>query len=214
LNAAFGRYKELRKTQKRLLDEAESFRGGSYFTCCLVDEAEQGADQFKTTDLLQVLANANLELMDEEDFYVAAEECGWQRRVFERHEPLAFYRLRGWREEREDFRIVLDRDVRGWGAERFGAAQALKGFKLLAQVPGISAINNRLSRREVPALLCLGYHPLELKRRLRLPLLFGLHAFESRDGVRGCVAFGREALLLEARLTYSQLDCGGGAMIV
>jgi CRISPR-associated endonuclease/helicase Cas3 len=213
LNAAFARHKELRETQKQLLDEAESFRGGSYFTCCLVDETEEGADRFKTADLLQMLANADLELVDKDDFYAAAEQAGWQRRVFERHDPLAFYRLRGWREEREDYRIVLDRDIRGWGAERFGKAQALKGFKMLAHVPGINTINNRLSRREIPALLCLGFHPLELKRRLRLPLLFGIYAFESRDGVRGCVAFGREALLLEARLTYSGLDCGGGAMI-
>lgn len=214
LNAAFSRYKELRETQKPVLEEAESFRGGSYFTCCLIDETEQGADQFKTADLLQVLANANLEQVGEDAFYTAAEQAGLKRSVFERHDPLALYRLRGWREEREDYRIVLDRDIRGWGAEQFGKVQALKGFRVLAPMPKINALNNRLSRRAIPALLCLGYHPLELKSRLRLPLLFGLHAFESRDGVQGCVAFGREALLLEARLEYTKLDCGGGAMIL
>jgi len=213
LNATFRRHKELRETQKPVLEEAESFRGGSYFTCCLIDETEEVADQFKTADLLQVLANADLEWVEEDDFYATVEQAGRKRSAFERQEPLAFYRLRGWREEREDYRIVLDRDIRGWGAERFGKAQALKGFKVLAHVLGVNALNNRLSRRAIPALLCLGYHPLELKSRLRLPLLFGLYAFESRDGVQGCVAFGREALLLEARLEYTKLDCGGGAMI-
>jgi CRISPR-associated endonuclease/helicase Cas3 len=215
LNAAYARRKELQETQRKLLDEAESFRGGSYFNCCLIDEMEEGADQFKIADLFQVLANADLARVDEDDFYAAAEQqAGRKRSAFERQEPLAFYRLCGWREEREDYRIVLDRDIRGWGAERFGRAQVLKGFRVLARVPGINAVNNRLSRRAIPALLCLGFHPLELKRRLRLPLLFGIHAFESRDGVQGCVAFGREALLLEARLAHSGLDCGGGAMIV
>lgn len=214
LNAAYARRKELQETQRRLLDEAESFRGGSYFTCCLIDETEEGIDQFKIADLFQVLANAYLASVDEDDFYAAAEQAGRKRSALERQEPLAFYQLRGWREERKDYQIVLDRDIRGWSAERFGRAQALKGFKVLARVPGVNAVNNRLSRRAIPALLCLGFHPLGLKRRLRLPLLFGIHAFESRDGVQGCVAFGREALLLEARLVRSKLDCGGGAIFI
>jgi CRISPR-associated endonuclease/helicase Cas3 len=213
LRPAFGDYKRMRKHQRKLLDEAIAFRGGSYFTCCVIDEDEEDAARFKTTDLLQMVGNGDLEWLDEEDFYIAAEQAGRQRRIFERHEPLAFFRLHGWRDERRNYHLRLNRDIGGWGAERFGKATLLKGWQLDTQVPGLTTLNNRLSRRQLPVLLCLGHHPLGLKRRLRLPLLFAVYQFESRDRVEGCVAFGREALLLEARLQYSRLDCGGGAMI-
>jgi len=213
LNAAFGRYKELRAQQKALLDEAETFRGGSYFNCCVIDETEQGVDRFKSVDLFMVAANAELQGLDEETFYTAATRAGLSHRIFERQSPLAFYRLYGWRSEREDVRIRLDRDIRGWGVEQFGRAQVLKGFQIDARLPELTALNNRLGRRELPALLCLGHNSLALKSRLRLPLLFAIFSFESRDNVTGCVAFGREALLLEARLQYAKIDCGGGAMV-
>lgn len=214
LGAAFGRYKALRNTQKALLDEAESFRGGSYFTCCIIDEKEDGPERFKAADLFLLAANARLGPLDEKQFYAAAEQAGLRRNLFERHEPLAFFRMGGWRDERENYRIFLDRDLRGWSAEQFGKVLVLKGTKIDASVPELGALNNRLGRREIPALLCLGYHPLDLKRRLQLPLLFAIYVFYSRDGVEGCVAFGREALLLEARLKYTNLDCGGGAIIL
>jgi len=214
LRPAFGDYKRLRKRQRKLLDEAIAFRGGSHFTCCIIDEDEEGAARFKMADLLQMVANADLERLDEEDFYVAAERAGRQRRIFERHKPLAFFRLHGWRDEWRNYRLRLNRDIGSWGAEWFGKAMLLKGWQLDTQVPGLTMLNNQLSRRQLPAMLCLGYHPLELKWRLQLPLLFAVYQFESRDGVEGCVAFGREALLLEARLQYSRMDCGGGAAMI
>jgi hypothetical protein len=213
LQAAVYEYKDLQTSAQVLLDEATAFRGGSYFTCGLIDDSEQTAGCFKTGDVLSLAANARLELVPEDLFYATAEQAGLDKNVFERQQPLAFFRLCGWREEREDFRLILDRDLMGWGADRFGKALALKGFHLDATLPGLPDLNHRLCRRALPTLLCVGYHPLELKRRLRLPLLFALYSFQSRDGVEGCVAFGREALLLDARLRHTSLNLGGGAMI-
>ena len=214
LRPAVGEYKALYADQRALLDEAIAFRGGSYFTCGLIDETEEGPARFKTGDVLQLAANAHLEFVSEKDFDAAVERAGLRKRAFERHKPLAFFRLRGWREGRENYALVLDRDLHGWGADRFGRATVLKGFRLDAQLPGLNDLNNRLCRRALPALLCVGFHPLELKRRLRLPMLFAVYEFCSRDGVAGCVAFGREALLLDTRLRYTPLNLGGGAMIV
>jgi len=214
LRTAFDEYKLLYKRQRKLLNEAISFRGGSYFTCCIIDESEERAARFKTPDLLQMVANAELASIDEDKFYAAAEKAGLRTHIFERHKPLAFFRMHGWLEERRDYQLYFDRDITDWDAQRFGKARLFKGWNLDAQVPGLNRLNNRLSRRQLPTLLCLGYHPLELKRMLRLPLLFALYQFESRDGIEGCVAFGREALLLEARLCHSNLDCGGGAAFI
>jgi hypothetical protein len=56
--------------------------------------------------------------------------------------------------------------------------------------------------------VCL-HHPLQLKRRLRLPLLFPVHVFVSLDGMEGAIVFGREALLLHTALKQSRLNCSG-----
>lgn len=214
LRPAFGHYKRLHDHQRKLLDEAISFRGGSYFTCCVIDETEVGSARFKAPDLLQMVANAELASGDEDEFYAAVEQVGLQRRIFERHKPLVFFRMLGWRDERRDYQLHFNRDIGDWGADKFGEVRLLKGWQLDAQVPGLNTLNSRLSRRQLPALLCLGYHPLELKRMLRLPLLFAVYQFKSRDQVEGSVAFGREALLLEARLRHSKLDCSGGAALI
>lgn len=214
LRPTFGDYKRLYDQQRKLLDEAISFRGGSYFTCCIIDESEEGAARFKTTDLLQMVANAGLVWMNEEAFHASAEKAGLKKHIFERHKPLAFFRMHGWLDERRNYQLYFDHDITDWDAQRFGNARLFKGWHLDAQVPRLNRLNNRLSRRQLPALLCLGYHPLELKRMLRLPLLFALYQFESRDGIEGCVAFGREALLLEARLCRSNLGCSGGAAFI
>lgn len=214
LTPAYREFKELWEERRPLLNEAISFRGGSYFACGLIDETESGPEQFKTADLFQLAANARLEALTEEEFYASVEKNGLTRRLFERQEPLAFFRFFGYRQEPQDYELWLDRDLQDWGAESFGRARVLKGFKLLGDLPGRSELNNRLSRRGLPALLCAGFHPLDLKRRLRLPLLFPLYGFTSRDGVAGCAAFGRQALLLDARLYYSRIQTGGDSVIV
>jgi len=214
---AYARYLDLKRTQPALLREAVSFRGGSYFVCAAIDETEavaRPADRFKTADLFFLLANAQLEPLEEEAFYSLAERSSVRRQILERQEPLAFYRVHGWCQEREDYRLFLDRDIREWGTDAFGKAFVARGFKVIADAPGLAALNHRLSRRDLPSLLCLAYQPGELKRRLRLPVLFQVHPFESRDGVTGSVAFGRDALLLEAALQRTRLPCGGGAIVI
>jgi len=214
LRPALGRYLELERTQQGLLDEASSFRGGSYLTCAIMDETETGPAQFKTADLLQLVANANLELVDEEDFYRAVERSGCLRCTLERQQPLAYFRLRGWHNEHEDCVLILDRDMQNWGAEQFERAILQQGFHVDAHVPGLARLNSRLCRREIPAFFCAGYHPQELKRRLRLPMLFALFKFRSRDGVEGCVALGREALLLEVRARAGLLKKSANPIIL
>ncbi len=74
------------------------------------------------------------------------------------------------------------------------------------------ALNNRLRSKTLPVILCQGIsHPLQLKGRLRLPMMFQLHKFESLDNQTGVIAFGREALLLHTLLKRRTIDCGGGA---
>ena len=217
LHFAFGRYKELAKSQSPLLEDALSFRGGDEFPCCVIDDDEteaKGPESFKNTDLLQMVANYNLDYLSPGVFYAEVEKVGLKKSVFEGRKPLGFFRLRGVGIERQNFKFFLDKDLLYWGAEKFGKAEAIKGFRLDANFPGSTEINNRLQLREIPALLISEKHPLDVKRQLGLPLLFPLHEFASRDGVTGTVAFGRTALMLESRLLFNAMPTGGGAIVV
>lgn len=213
LSSAFRKYKELAETNSPLLEDALSFRGGSEFTCCVIDPAETNdKEKFKVVDLLQMVANHKLEYMNAEDFYALAKKAGLNPKYYESKKPLGFFWLYGV-QDYQKYIFRLDKDLLSWGAEQFGKAISIKGFRLNAQFPGANEINNRLMRREIPALLCAGLHPLDIKRQLSLPMLFPLHEFESRDGRKGAVAFGRTALMLESRLLYHSLPCGGNAII-
>lgn len=213
LSSAFGKYKELAESSSPLLEDALSFRGGNEFPCCVIDTSEPNEqEKFKSVDLLQMVANHKLEYLSADDFYQAVRKTGLNPRFFEKQDPLGFFWLYG-AQEYQKYTFRLDKDLLYWGAEKYGKAQSLKGFRLDSNFPGAIEINNRLSRREFPALLCAGIHPLDIKRRLSLPLLFPLHEFESRDGVKGTVAFGRTALMLDSRLVFHPMPCGGNAII-
>lgn len=215
MNNQLRRLSELANDKKELLEEAVSFRGGSYFTCGVLDESEEGAERIKTYDLFALIATGRLEELMEETFWQAVDQAGLQRRPFERTDPIGFLRVRGFRAERTNYRIRIERDLTGWGSDRFGVATVLTGVTVESDefVPGLNAINRKLERRSLPALLCLSEkHPLDWKRRLQLPMLFPIFSFTSRDGLSGVVAFGREALLLDVALRYRNIECGGGAI--
>lgn len=213
LRSALGEYEHVSKEQPVLLNEALAFRGGTLFPCCVIDQSEQGVEQFKVVDLVSAVSGHALDYLDRDDFYAAVRRAGGDPRLFERQEPLGFFYLCGAREtERLVFHVDLD--LGSWGEDQYGKALPSKGFSLDADFPGQTEINRRLRQRTFPALFCAGRKPHEIKRRLNLPLLFPLYEFESNDNISGTVAFGRAALLLDARLRFHPMKCGGGAIFV
>lgn len=118
-----------------LVDEALSFRGGSYFQCALLDETEKDGAQPKLYDLFALVVNGRLAPLEEADFYEAVRCAGLPQRRFEhangpQRGPLGFFRLRGWREEWNDYRLYLQQDISAWSADKFGQAIVLKGVEL------------------------------------------------------------------------------------
>lgn len=212
------RYTQLRDNQRTLYDEVTSFRGSSSFMCGILDLSEEGAEQLKTYDLFSLLGNADVGELDEADYWDAAQHYGVPVELLRRQNLIAFFRLHGFLPERSHYRVRLQHDVAEWDSRSFGAAQLLDGIQLLPDspqsIPTLNALNRRLAARQVPALICLRLHPLQLKRQLRLPLLFALYELETRDGFSGSIAFDREALLLHTALQQHPIDCGGGAVIL
>ncbi|GAB4459590.1 MAG: hypothetical protein Kow0070_14750 [Anaerolineales bacterium] len=211
LNSALGEYKRLQAEQPNLLDEALSFRGGTLFPCCVIDATEEGKEQFKVVDLLSAVANHALEYLSAEAFYSAVRKTGLNPQWFENQNPLGFFRL-GAPLEFQKFLFHFHGDIGAWGEEQFGKALSRKGISLDADFPGRTEINRCLRQRTLATLFCAGKKPLEMRRRLNLPLLFPLYEFESDDGITGTLALGRAALLLDARLRFHPMSCGGGAI--
>lgn len=219
MNQQLRRYIELANSDKResvLLEEAISFRGSATFTCAVLDRTEQANNQIKTYDLLPLIANARLGELSEEAFWRAVQDAGLERRVFERRNPIAFFEVFEFLPERSSYVIKLEHDIFEWGDDKFGVATALAGITVDGPgIPNLINLNRRLRQQPLPALVCVGHRsPVELKQRLRLPLLFPIHSFESRDGIRGVIALGRDALLLHVALQHKGIGCGSGAVIV
>lgn len=219
LSGYYGRFKSLKEEQRPLLDEVIAFRGGSYFDCGLFDPQERGSDQIKSYDLLALLPNAILRELSEADFWQMVQRVGVPEGPLQRRDFLAFFQLVGFTDVRSNFRIKLQHEIGEWGDHEFGVARVLTGITLEhdfpQSVPGLSVINRRLQQQEIPALLCRGFsHPLEIKRRLRLPMLFPVYPMISRDQLGGVIAFGRQALLLDVALRHSGIKCSGDAAII
>jgi CRISPR-associated endonuclease/helicase Cas3 len=206
---------ELEKEAPLLLEEAWSFRGGGDLISGVIDEREQGSAQVKVYDLMGLLANFEVSLMDQAEFYETVARCGLTRRAYERHDLVSYWRVWGVRPERKSIWIVFNQDIKAWGEDDFGVGQVLDHVEVdAAGVEGLTTMNRHLARRKMVALLCLLF-PAELSRRLRLPQPFPIYRFVSRDGQEGSISFGRQALLLETALrSRADIRCGGGPMIV
>lgn len=209
LSNAWGMAKRMKAEGRELLvQEARSFRGGTPFTCGVLVPASGDTDlEPQTYDLFWLLANAELELLDEAAFFAAGPPSSAMASAIRRSKPVAFVRLLAYRHERSDLMVRLPADIANWGPERHHNAQVLSGLKVeLSGVPWLNEVNRRLAQRKVVGLLAPGSHPLELRRCLRLPLLFPLHHYEDVNGGRGCIAFARQALILDTALRYRKLN--------
>jgi hypothetical protein len=163
-----------------------------------------------------LLANFEVTLIDQAEFYEIVARCELPRRAYERHDLVSYWRSWGVRPERKNIQIIFNQDIADWGEDDFGVAQVVEHVEVDAQgIEGLTTMNRHLARRKMVALLCL-LSPAELSRRLRLPQPFPIYRFESKGRLQsGCISFGRQALLLETALRFrSDIRCGGGAMIV
>jgi len=81
---------ELEKEAPLLLEEAWSFRGGGDLISGVIDAREQGAAQVKVYDLMGLLANFEVMLIDQAEFYEIIARCGLSRRAYERHHLVSY----------------------------------------------------------------------------------------------------------------------------
>lgn len=213
INEAVGEYKSGRTEQKLLVEEAQSFRGGSPLQCGLIDESESGPDQVKRYNLLTVAANANLFWLEREEFEAAVRRAGGEMAATTAEGLAGWFRFAGFAGERRRIVFRVNHPIGEWPAERLGAPQILNEIRLDVEgVDWLNPLNRHLKKRHFVVTLCQT-PPYDLRYRLRLPPLFEIYEFQSPlDGSTGTIAFARQALLLHVALQAAGFDCGGGAI--
>lgn len=204
------------KTGNPIAEDARSFRGASPLQCGLYDLTEHyEADRFKTYDLPGILSNLEIEMWSQSAFLDKLQESATKT-----GEPIAkgrfkhclgFMKLRGYREERLDWKFTYPGDLQGL-ADAY-QVQVLLGLQVWQpDNPWVGAINQKLKKQ---ALVCyvLRKPVREVRLRLQLPMHFQIYPISDSYSIHDptppySVAFSQSALLIDT-LAYRLKNDGG-----
>ncbi|WP_017306109.1 type I-D CRISPR-associated helicase Cas3' [Spirulina subsalsa] len=203
-----------------IFNDAASFRGSSPLQCGLYDltEGVEG-DRFKTYDLPGILSNLEIELWTEAGFLAELRETSQRmgQPIAKGHfkHCLAFLKLRGYREERLNWRFTYSGNLAEI-AHRW-KVQVLRGIEVWQpDNPWIRGLNQKLRSQ---GLVCyiVPSPTMEVRQRLQLPMHFALYPISDQMSVQDAtppysIAIGQAALLLDT-LAYRLQSKGGESWI-
>lgn len=207
-------YKEMRKEQAQLLEEAQSFRGSSPLQCGIIDETETGAAQVKQYNLLTLIANARLEWLGKDHFTDVANRLTNNAIPFKPDDLLGWFRFYGFEQTYNPFTFSIYRPIDSWAADELGQPRILSKIELdMGGAPWLNDLNRHMRQRKFVVTLCRAARD-DLRYGLYLPPMFQIHSFRSPiDNSEGSIAFGRYALLLNVALEQRHFDCGGSSSL-
>ncbi len=203
-----------------IADEAGSFRGSSPLQCGIYDLAEpEEGDRFKTYDLPGILSNLDIEPMTETTFMgklqTTVERTGQPIAKGRFNYCLAFVKLRGYREERLNWKMIYSGDLQP--VANAWKVQVLKGLEVWQpDRPWIHEINQRLKKQALVSYV-LGRPVAEVRTRLRLPMHFQIYPICDRYSIHDstppyAIAFGQSALLVDTLADWFKSQ-GGNSWI-
>ncbi|WP_254565397.1 type I-D CRISPR-associated helicase Cas3' [Oscillatoria sp. HE19RPO] len=204
-----------------IAEDATSFRGSSPLQCGLYDVTESNeGDRFKTYDLPGALSHLDIEPMTEVAFMRLIEETAQRT-----GKPIAkgrfkhclgFMKLRGYREEKEDWNFIYPGNLQAI-ADAW-KVQVLVGIQVWQPPnPWIREINQQLKKQ---GLVCyvIPRPVAEVRSRLRLPMHFQIYPIKDQSSLHDksadyAIAFSQSALLLDT-LAYWFKSKGGEVWVV
>lgn len=198
---------ETSKKNKKIIEEARSFRGSSQLDCAIYDatnpnEAEH--ERFKIYNLPGILSNFIFEWMNKAEFMRQAEAFGVNTTRIQ--ETLCCLRLTGYRDVREDWRFYYPEDISEIAA--LGKVHVLQGLEIYQpHGSGINRISDAVSNR---GLVCFisDRDRTYLRAKLGLPIHFQAYPLTDKYSSSDrrlppyTIAFGKSALLLETLLSH------------
>lgn len=195
---SLNRFRAVRDEQPTIFDAVRSFRGSSSFTALVLDVSPlRETSEVQSYNLVSLLLRGDLEAVEIDDLLQLAINQGKDVRTLKRGNPLAAYKLRGWRDKAREISIVYGQEL---PAEREVVTEC-QSIRL--HVPdnagvGLAKLNDKLSARTLATFFIPNQDHYTVRRMLKLGMQIELFAFTSLDNVQGCVAFGQDALLLDS----------------
>ncbi|MBL8130859.1 MAG: hypothetical protein JNL42_03305, partial [Anaerolineae bacterium] len=192
------RYQALSKSNRTTtIRAATSFRGGSAFPVLVCDRSQdRNSRKVIAYNLITLLLNGNIREIALDEMLKRA---GGERQALERSAPLGAFDLYEWLPAAQMRRIgiVITHTIRHEPTE---CVDEIEGVRIRTITDGVSLayVNRALERTRLTAFLIPNHEPDVVRRRLRLGNQIELFKFESLDGLEGCIAFGRDALLLDS----------------
>lgn len=200
------------RNNEAIVREAQSFRGTSGLMAAVVkdDGDDRGVIGY---DLFWLLANAELELLNEQGFSQAVTRLGLKPEPFLRGFHHCFFHWRKLRQQREAVTVILPRCDTQWLQANQQQVLALSGLRV--DVNGhafLNYLNRRLEHVQAVVFLIPSLDPQAVRKRLYLPPTFQLlpYRVDTSDAGEqsGTLAIGRDALLLDSILRYRPLNPG------
>ncbi|MFM5946633.1 MAG: type I-D CRISPR-associated helicase Cas3', partial [Dolichospermum sp.] len=178
---------------KAVQQELLRFRGGSDLQAAVWDEG-----RFYTYDLLRLLAYAEVEIIDRDEFLQAAVNAGHPHTEFPEKYIQVYLKIQKWSDKRFNIELESDRSsdelkqciltfvdkLNITGHPQTEVGRCLKRQKLLAFLVPVNRTPNNSH--------------WEISRTLYLSPTFGLYRLKDSDGQFYACAFNQDALLLEA----------------
>jgi len=188
----------LKQEQRKIVDEARSFRGSSQLDCAVYDATssdEPERDRFKTYHLPGLLSNFVFDPpMEKTEFLQKVEAAGLPTKRFKN--ALCYLQLKDYREVRENWHFYYDED----DFDMIKGAGRVQMIKRLQITGSFNAISDALSRREMVCFIS-DCDRAYLRTKLGLPMQFQAYGFSDRYDDKAppyTIAFGQSALMLES----------------
>lgn len=174
---------------------ASTFRASSPFTA-LVQDPQTNSREIVSYNLMSLLRRAELFALPIDNLLKQAQQRGQNTASLTKTEPLAAYQLRSWLDDYRKISIRLDRDfMLEWDEQ----VETLNRLQIeCAGIPELSKLNNELYGRKMVVFPIVDQDPYTVRRMLRLGIDTELFEFIANNGVKGTMAFGRDALMLDS----------------
>ncbi len=189
------KFRALQQNFPKIIEELQSFRGQSPLSCGIWDTD----DKLKTYDLFFLLANADFEFIEKDEFLQEVRKRGLEERDFKGQ--LLYLRILNYVPERLQLVLGLPMNLMDQ-PEALHHISVTDGF-VVKEPPHawLDKVNQHLKRLKLPFIFSdMGRR--EIKQRLNLGSVFPIFRLQDATGNEYMVAFGQEALLLDSLLFF------------
>jgi CRISPR-associated endonuclease/helicase Cas3 len=182
--------------KKLIIEELNKFRGGGKFDCAIFDKTD---GYIKKYDLFFLLKNTEFEVITESEF-----NDKYNKNQETLYNPKFYILLNDYKDKTDSYSIKFDGYIHDEYSNYINEANVISGLVIEdVKNTSMNKINKIISKEKI---LCFisDIKARELKERYRLPIHFPIFNLSDDTNDSFCIAFGKEALLLDSILWWKK----------